>query len=253
MSHEIRTPLNAILGLVQLLRRDVAEPVAADRLGRVEEASRHLQALIDDILDLSRIEAGKLAIEPADFELPALLERVQALLVERARDKGLELQLQLGPLPARVRSDPTRLMQALLNPAGNAVKFTEHGRVAIAAQAVDEKHEGWRVRFEVSDTGPGLPCDGQQRLFQPFEQGDVSTTRRHGGSGLGLAITQQVAEALGGQLSLTSTPGDGTCAVLEVPLQRPAQPKRRARQPTPRRCFANITPAARCCWWRTTS
>jgi len=211
-----------------VLRRDVAEPASGQRLAHVEEASRHLLALIDDILDLSRIEAGKLAIEPEDFDLGALLGRVQSLLGERAESKGLELVVRAGALPERVRGDPTRLMQALLNLAGNAVKFTDRGGVTISAQVLREATEGWQLRFEVADTGPGITPERQARLFQPFEQGDASATRRYGGSGLGLTITQQVVALMGGTLELHSRLGEGTCVSIELPLQRPVA------QPSPR-------------------
>ena len=221
MNHEIRTPLNAILGLVQLLRRNVPDSTSAQRLASVEAASRHLMALIDDLLDLSRIEAGSLAVEPEDVDLAALLGRVHALLAERAASKGLAFTLATGPLPPRLRTDPTRLMQALLNLASNAIKFTEHGDVTLTTQVLDESPEGWRVRFDVADTGPGIPAERVDRLFEPFEQGDASTTRRHGGSGLGLTITQQVVGLLGGTLVLGNRPGAGTLARIELPMQRP--------------------------------
>ncbi len=224
MSHEIRTPLNAILGLIQLLRRDVTEPTSSQHLAHVEEASHHLLALIDDILDLSRIEAGKLAIEPEDFDLHALFGRVHSLLCERAEAKGLRLTVEAEALPDRVRGDPRRLLQALLNLAGNAVKFTERGSVTISARTLRESAEGWWLRVEVADTGPGITPEGQARLFQPFEQGDASATRRFGGSGLGLAITRQLVGLLGGTLELNSRPGEGTCVLVQLPLQRPHAP-----------------------------
>ncbi|MEK8051533.1 ATP-binding protein [Ideonella sp. DXS22W] len=226
MSHEIRTPLNAILGLVQLMRHEAAEPVAARRLAHVEDASQHLLALIDDILDLSRVEAGKLTLSPRDIDLPALLERVHALLAGRAAAKGVALVLQAEGLPARVHADPTRLTQVLLNLAGNAVKFTDQGQVTLSARLLDAPPgaapgAGWRVRFEVADTGPGIPHAQLPLLFAPFEQGDASTTRRHGGSGLGLAISREVVALLGGEITVHSRPGEGACFAFELTL-RPA-------------------------------
>ncbi|MDT7834058.1 PAS domain-containing sensor histidine kinase [Aquabacterium sp. OR-4] len=228
MSHEIRTPLNAILGLVQLLRQDSEAAASARRLAHVEDASRHLLALINDILDLSRVEAGKLTLEPRDFDLPALLDRVQALLAERARAKGLVLALQVGDVPVRVHADATRLTQVLLNLAGNAVKFTEQGQVTLTAALCPDPGQppatGWRVRFEVADTGPGIAPERLATLFQPFEQGDASMTRRYGGSGLGLAISREVVALLGGRIEVDSRPGEGARFAFTLVLPPPQVP-----------------------------
>jgi CheY-like chemotaxis protein len=198
MSHEIRTPMNAILGLTHLLAREEATPHQAERLARIESAARHLLSVINDILDLSRIDAGKLQLEERDFELGSLLEQVRSLVGEAAAAKGLALELDAGTVPAWLRGDDTRLRQALLNYASNAVKFTVLGRVVMRARLLQERKEELLLRFEVEDSGVGIDPQQLPRLFEAFEQADASTTRRHGGTGLGLAITRRLAELMGG-------------------------------------------------------
>jgi|GEM_PF-856779 len=210
MSHEIRTPMNAILGLNHLLQRDLHDPPHADRLAKVGDAAQHLLAIISDVLDLSKIEAGKLELVPADFSLDGLLQRVCDLVGERARQKGLELVIDTDHLPERLHGDATRLSQALVNLMGNAVKFTERGSVLLRCELLGHHGDGLVLRFTVSDTGPGIPPALQDRLFQPFSQADASTTRRHGGTGLGLAITRRLAELMGGSAGVRSGPGQGS-------------------------------------------
>ncbi|WP_157271648.1 hybrid sensor histidine kinase/response regulator [Azohydromonas aeria] len=210
MSHEIRTPLNAIIGLTHLLRRDAPTPAQAQRLDRLDVAGRHLLATLNDILDLSRIEAGELRMDSADFDLHALLEQVRAIVAEAARDKGLALELDAAGVPAWLRGDPTRLRQALLNYAANAVKFTRGGRVAIEARLVKEEGDALLLRFEVRDTGIGIAPQQLPRLFNAFEQADASTTREFGGTGLGLAITRRLAGLMGGEVGVSSEPGMGS-------------------------------------------
>jgi len=221
MSHEIRTPLNAIVGMSELLRRELPDADAQQRLGHVVDASRHLLALVNDVLDLSRIEAGKGAVEPTDFDPAALLRRAQALLADRAQDKGLTLALSAQGLPPRVHGDPARLTRVLLNLVGNAVKFTEQGGVTLSAWVQESTPDGWSMRFEVQDSGPGLTPEHQAQLFQPFDLGDPSSTRRHGGSGLGLAITSQLVTLMGGCIGVDSRPGEGARFWFELPLARP--------------------------------
>ncbi|MCC8987567.1 MAG: PAS domain-containing protein, partial [Candidatus Contendobacter sp.] len=210
MSHEIRTPLNAILGLVYLLRQRGATPAQVQRLNKVADAGRHLLAILNDILDLSKIEAGKLVLEESDFSVSALFDQVCSLIADAAKEKELTVEIDITGAPLWLRGDPTRLRQALLNFAGNAVKFTEHGMIRLGAQLVDERDDGLLVRFEVQDTGIGLTPEQQSRIFDTFEQADASTTRRHGGTGLGLAITRRLAQLMGGTVGVDSQPGAGS-------------------------------------------
>jgi two-component system, sensor histidine kinase and response regulator len=210
MSHEIRTPLNAILGLTHLLLRHEHEPIHVDKLGKIAAAGRHLLAVINDILDFSKIEAGKLVLQESDFDLRTLPLNIVSMLNPAAEAKGVELRCDIGDLPPRVRGDATRVMQAFLNLANNAVKFTERGSVTLCLQLLRGSEERWLVRFAVADTGIGVPTELQARLFSPFEQGDGSTTRSYGGTGLGLAITRRLAELMGGTAGVDSAPGAGS-------------------------------------------
>ncbi|MFO1421711.1 MAG: PAS domain S-box protein [Candidatus Competibacteraceae bacterium] len=210
MSHEIRTPLNAILGLTHLLKREEPTPDQAERLDKLETAARHLLTLLNDILDLSKIEAGKLELEQSDFHLSALLDQVRSLIAEAARAKGLTLVVDGAEAPVWLRGDATRLRQALLNYAGNAVKFTEHGGITLRARLMEDRDTGLLVRFEVQDTGIGLTAEQAGRIFEAFEQADVSTTRQYGGTGLGLAITRRLARLMGGTVGVDSQPGAGS-------------------------------------------
>ncbi|EHR72760.1 PAS domain S-box [Burkholderiales bacterium JOSHI_001] len=206
MSHEIRTPLNAVIGMTHLMRRDGLPAAQAERLLRVSDAAEHLLQVVTDVLDLSKIESGKLALEQQVFSPRDLLDRVLGLMRERASTKGLALQLHAGLLPAWVVGDATRLAQALLNLLSNAIKFTEQGAVRLHCECRDGDH----FRFEVEDTGMGVPAEVMPKLFQSFEQGDASTTRRFGGTGLGLAITRRLAELMGGEVGVSSEPGRGS-------------------------------------------
>ena len=211
MSHEIRTPMNAILGLAHLMLRDSRDELLRDRLTKVENAARHLLQVINDILDLSKIEAGKMQLEDVDFDLDGLLARAMDLIAEPAREKGLEVGLgRDDALPRHLRGDPTRLSQALINLLSNAVKFTSRGSVRLQAGILGGDAGGLRVRFEVRDTGVGVPPERVAALFDAFEQADNSTTRRYGGTGLGLAVTRRLATMMGGEAGATSEPGVGS-------------------------------------------
>ena len=220
MSHEIRTPLNAIIGLTHLLRRTGATPAQAERLDKIDGAAQHLLAIISDVLDLSKIEAGRLQVESTDFHLSAILDSVSSIIGESARRKGLRIDLERDAVPLCLRGDPTRLRQALLNYAGNAVKFTDHGWIALRARLLEEQDDELLVRFEVEDTGIGITDDQSARLFQAFEQADTSTTRKYGGTGLGLAITARLAHLMGGEIGVKSTPGVGSTFWLTARLLR---------------------------------
>jgi two-component system sensor histidine kinase/response regulator len=206
MSHEIRTPMNAILGLTHLLTLDATDGVQRERLGKVYAAAKHLLQVINDILDLSKIEAGKMTLETNEFALDGLL----ASSFERAREKGIELIVDTDHLPAYLRGDPTRLRQALVNLLGNAVKFTEHGWVRLRGELLQEEETRLQVRFEVQDTGEGIPPGAQAQLFKAFEQADSSISRRHGGTGLGLALTRHLVQLMDGELGVESTLGVGS-------------------------------------------
>ena len=210
MSHEIRTPMNAIIGLTHLLRRDIREPAQRGRLGKVSDAAQHLLTVINDILDLSKIESGKLKLEAVDFALDAMLMRTFSLVADAARAKGLELVVDTDGLPRQLHGDVTRLSQSLLNLLSNAVKFTEKGAVSVRAEVVERCPDFLLVRFAVHDTGIGIAADKITSLFSAFEQADGSTTRRFGGTGLGLSITRQLAALMGGESGVQSEPGVGS-------------------------------------------
>ena len=225
MSHEIRTPMNAIIGLTYLLRRAQPTPEQQDKLDKIAGAAAHLLSIINDILDLSKIETGKLVLEHTDFSLATILDHTRSLIAEQARAKGLALQVDGGDVPLWLRGDPTRLRQALFNLAGNAVKFTEHGGITSRARIVAEADEADEVNdlqilFEVEDSGIGISAAQLSGLFQPFVQADTSTTRHYGGTGLGLAITRHLAEMMGGTTGVVSAPGRGSRFWFTVRLQR---------------------------------
>jgi PAS domain S-box-containing protein len=220
MSHEIRTPMNAILGFAHLLKRSGLAPENLERLDKLSTAGEHLLAIINDILDLSKIESGKLVLEDVDFPLGSILDGVRSLVWEQARAKGLSVSLDGDAVPAWLRGDATRLRQALLNYASNAVKFTEQGSVSLRARRLREENGRVLVRFEVQDTGIGIAADKLGNLFQAFQQGDASTTRHYGGTGLGLAITHRLAALMGGETGVDSVPGAGSTFWLTAWLGR---------------------------------
>ncbi|GAB1393155.1 hypothetical protein MASR1M60_13180 [Rhodocyclaceae bacterium] len=224
MSHEIRTPMNAIIGMTHLLSRDITEPRQQMRLMRVSDAAQNLLGIINDILDLSKIEAGRMNLEATDFSLAKVMDDVGNLMRDHAMDKAVHWQVELDPqLPSRLHGDPLRLGQVLMNFASNAVKFTEAGSVMLSVShlAVANDARLW-VRFAVRDTGIGLSPEQAARLFQPFEQADSSTTRRYGGTGLGLAIVKRIADLMGGHCGVDSVPGQGSTFWFEAPFL-PAQ------------------------------
>lgn len=227
MSHEIRTPMNAIIGLTHLLRQQLGSGEHADKLDKIDTAAQHLLSIINDVLDLAKIEAGKLQLEPADFRIDTMLSRTCDLVAPKVRDKGLELVLDADHLPVSVHGDATRLSQALLNLLSNAVKFTDQGVVLLRGELLAEAAEQLQLRFSVRDTGPGLTPEQIDRIFQPFEQLDGTRTRRHGGTGLGLTITRHLVQLMGGDIGVDSQPGQGSTFWFTVSLRRAAtQPSR---------------------------
>ncbi|HNI82488.1 MAG TPA: PAS domain S-box protein, partial [Rhodocyclaceae bacterium] len=210
MSHEIRTPMNGIIGMANLLRRSGVTPGQAEQLDKIDTAADHLLGIINDILDISKIEAGKFMLDEGPLSVEAVLSNVTAILSERARVKGIGMRVELDPVPAHLVGDATRLQQALLNYANNAIKFTERGTVTLRVRLVEESSDAVVVRFEVTDTGVGVPADAIGRLFNAFEQADSSTTRKYGGTGLGLAITRRLAEMMDGTAGADSRLGQGS-------------------------------------------
>jgi PAS domain S-box-containing protein len=210
MSHEIRTPMNAIIGLAHLLQRDNPRDDQAGRLTKIESSAGHLLSIINDILDLSKIEAGKLTLEISNFNLKETFQHIESLFREEIVAKGLTLNVDIGDAPTWLKGDATRLRQALFNYVGNAIKFTEQGELTLRASTLEETEDEVLVRFEVRDTGIGVTAEMLPNLFDAFEQGDASTTRVHGGTGLGLAITRRLVLMMGGEVGADSELGSGS-------------------------------------------
>ena len=207
MCHEIRTPMNPIIGLNQPMRRDGATPEQVVRLDKIDSAGQHVLAIINDVLDVAKIEAGRVQLDNTDFDLGALLDNVLAIIAEPAHQKGLAVTVNTSGVPAWLHGDPTRLRQAWLNCASNAVKFTEQGSVALSALLLQEDGDSLQLQFSVDDTGYRMAPEPLRRLFQDFEQADASTTRQYGGTGLGLAIRRLLAQLIDGEVGAPSTLG----------------------------------------------
>jgi len=222
MSHEIRTPMNGVLGVMHVLKRELPAGDSADLLGEALAAGQMLSTLLDDVIDISRIEAGRLDLHHEPVDPRDLVRGVARLLAGQAAHKGLRLELDLADDLGWIQTDPTRVRQALFNLIGNAVKFTLKGSVTVRARRPAGSRQ---LVFDIIDTGVGVPLEAQERLFERFQQGDASTTRRFGGSGLGLAITRKLAQMLGGEVTFRSLPSKGSTFTLTIAAPPVAAPR----------------------------
>jgi two-component system, sensor histidine kinase and response regulator len=223
MSHEIREPMNGVIGMTRLLLETPLSDEQRAHVEAVHESGQALLTIINDILDLSQMEAGRLTLDRIDFELDKLIDRVAAIVAPRVRAKGLEFDLHLGQeVPRALHGDPGRLRQILLNLLGNAIKFTAEGRIGLAVDLAEDQGDAVRLRIAVSDTGIGIPEHLQARLFSPYAQADPSIRRLYGGSGLGLTICRRLAGLMGGEVGLHSRAGEGTRFEISVVLEKAA-------------------------------
>ncbi|HOI52860.1 MAG TPA: ATP-binding protein, partial [Azonexus sp.] len=224
MSHELRTPMNGILGMIALAQKQVGDPRPHEQLDKARRSAERLLAILNDILDLSRIEADRLHLEQAPFRLSSVFDNIDILFAQRAAEKGLRLRCEMPPALAKVSllGDALRLGQILINLVGNAIKFSAQGDVVLRVSRRDAGDGPAELRFEVEDSGIGISDADQQRIFAAFEQADGSMTRKYGGSGLGLAICRQLAQLMGGDIGVVSTPGQGSVFWFVVRLSEVA-------------------------------
>jgi PAS domain S-box-containing protein len=225
MSHELRTPMNGVMGMIDMARRRMADAKGLDQLAKAKLSAERLLLILNDILDLSKIEAERLVLEDASLQIGDIIDNVTHVLSHKADEKGLKLAIDLPAdlIHQPLKGDPLRLGQILLNLVGNAIKFTPQGAVTLRIRVVGETPDAVQVRFEASDTGIGIEPEAQTRLFQSFEQADNSMTRKYGGTGLGLAICKRLVEMMGGEIGVESTAGQGSCFWFVVPLKRREQ------------------------------
>jgi two-component system sensor histidine kinase RpfC len=224
VSHEMRTPLNAIIGMADLLRDTSLRREQADMLQTLRSSSRVMLGLVDDVLDFSKIEAGKVILEKTDFDLHALVNSTSRIIAAQAALKGVDFVVSIMPeVPPALRGDPHHVRQVLINLAGNAVKFTEHGSVTVHVSAQGETEDSVRLKFSIRDTGIGIPPEAQSRIFESFTQADQSTSRRFGGTGLGTTIAKQLVELMGGRIGMESAVGLGSTFWCELPFEKQAE------------------------------
>jgi signal transduction histidine kinase len=227
MSHELLTPLNGIMGMNQLLTLNISEPRQLDRLKKSQAAAYHLLELLNHVMDMARIESDKVVLNESVFDLAALLQEVVAGIGSRAKAKGLSVQLDCAAaLPRFLMGDALRINQALIHLADNAVKFTERGGVTLAVEIRSRDSDGIKVALSVTDTGIGIAADDLERIFLAFEQADNSTTRAYGGAGLGLAISKTLVALMGGQIEVSSNPGQGSTFAFTLNLKAAATKER---------------------------
>jgi len=222
MSHEIRTPMNAILGFTYLLKNDLKDPKQIDKLEKINYSAKHLLSIIDDVLSLSKIEAELIDLELIRFNIGDTLKKVRILMSDQIESRKLELIYDIDSIliDLTLIGDPLRLSQILLNYLSNAAKFTKRGHITLRAQVENEQDDSVTLKFEVQDTGIGISEDQQAKLFQPFMQAEASTTRQYGGTGLGLIISRNLAQLMGGDAGVVSSPGQGSTFWFTVCLKR---------------------------------
>ena len=222
MSHELRTPMNGIMGLTRLALRRADDPKQRDLLDKIDQSSRQLLGLINDVLEISNIESQRITLDETDFGIEGLLSRLHAEIGAQANQKGLTLQLAQPPAitALALRGDEKRLCEVLAKLLGNAIKFTAAGAVVLRIHRLDDTPAQLCLRFEIQDSGIGIAPDDIKRLFSAFEQADNSATRQYGGAGLGLAISKRIVHLMGGEIGVDSTPGQGATFWFTVCLQK---------------------------------